>query len=135
MFVVKALAIWVLMVFAAIVNGIFREKFLNVYLGESNALPLSGVILSLLIVAITYEAIDFFQARSVVIYLALGFFWVFLTLVFEYGFGHFVQGMEFREINQAFNLLSGNLFILVIVVTLFSPLVIATIKGYVGKNT
>lgn len=133
MLFVKTIVTWLVMVLAAIANGLLREKVLNVYLGESLALPVSGILLSVFILVIVYKAVDYIMPKTVFTCLALGIFWVSLTLMFEYGLGYFVLGKEISEINQVFNLSSGNLFLWVVVVTLLSPLLIAHLKGYIGK--
>lgn len=129
MVLVKALAVWFVMVLVAIANGLLREKILNVYLGESMALPVSGALLSILILLIIYLAMNLFKDQNRLAYFALGVFWVGLTLMFEYGFGYFVRGIGLREISQVFNVFSGNLFTLVIMVTLFGPQLIARYKS------
>lgn len=134
MFLIKAIAFWLVMVLAAIANGLLREKILTVYLGESVALPASGILLSVFILIIVYNAIDYIVPKTVSTCLALGIFWVGLTLMFEYGLGYFVLGKQISEINQVFNVSSGNLFLGVVVVTLWSPLLIAYFKGYIGND-
>ncbi|GAB3102939.1 hypothetical protein G8770_09930 [Aestuariicella hydrocarbonica] len=134
MFLIKAIAIWFVMVLAAMANGIFREKIVTVYLGQSVALPASGILLSVFILIIVYNAIDYIVPKKASIFLTLGVFWVSLTLMFEYGFGYFVLGAEISQINQVFNVSSGNLFVWVVVVTLLSPLLIAYLKGYIGND-
>lgn len=129
MFILKLIAVWLVMVLAAIVNGIFREKVLNRYIGEDKALPISGAILSILIAGIIYQTVELFVGDGFGVYLLLGITWVLLTLVFEYGFGYFVRGMKLSEINDVFNIKKGNLFILTLLVTLISPLVLAYAKG------
>jgi hypothetical protein len=129
MLFVKALAVWIVMVIAAIANGVLREGVLTVYFGESGALPISGMVLSILVLSIIYLTIGIFVSDKSSFYLFLGLFWVGLTLIFEYGFGYFLRGMALGEINQVFNVLSGNLFTLVMLATLFGPLVMANFKG------
>lgn len=129
MFILRLIAVWLVMVLAAIVNGIFREKVLNRYLGEDKALPISGAILSILIAGIIYQTVNYFVGDGFSIYLLLGISWVSLTLVFEYGFGYFARGMKLSEINDVFNIKKGNFFILTLLVTLISPLVLAYAKG------
>lgn len=126
MFFVKALAVWLLMVVAAIGNGVLRELVLNKYFAEFYALLISGVLLAMFVFAIIYFSIRFFSASKRSYYLLLGVFWTGLTLSFEYGFGYFVRAMTLSEINQVFNVSNGNLFVLVIAVTLFAPLLITS---------
>jgi hypothetical protein len=121
MLIVKALAIWLVMVMAAIANGIFREFVLDSHIGAPYSLPISGAILSVLIAMIIYASISVFGARSNSFYWLLGIFWVMLTVTLEYGFGYFLRGMTLDEINQVFNVSDGNLFALALAVTFFSP--------------
>ncbi|WP_218126938.1 hypothetical protein [Ferrimonas sediminum] len=114
---------------AAIANGIFREKILNKSLGEAKALPISGVILSVLIAGVIYHAVDLFVNDGFIVYLWLGISWVSLTLIVEYGFGHFVRGMKVSEINNVFNIRKGNLLVLVLLITLLTPVIFAYTKG------
>jgi hypothetical protein len=134
MLLMKISAVWLLMVIAAIANGVFRDIILTEYLGHSISLPLSGLILSVLIGLITYKSVDYFQSNSLFTYVMIGAFWMTLTLIFEYGFG-FAQGMEFSEISQVFHINEGNLFSLVLIVTLVSPTVAACSKRLVKKFT
>jgi len=130
MFILKLIVVWLVMVIAAIANGIFREKVLNKTLGDAKALPISGVILAMLIAGVIYQAVDLFVSDSFTVYLWIGISWVSLTLIFEYGFGHFVRGMKLSEINKVFHINKGNLFILVLLITLISPVIFAYAKGF-----
>jgi len=55
--VVKALAIWLTILCAAVANGALREGVLIPQLGKTPGLVLSGFSLSALIVAITFSAL------------------------------------------------------------------------------
>ncbi|WP_020414939.1 hypothetical protein [Microbulbifer variabilis] len=128
MFLIKATTAWIVMVMAAIANGFFRESILNPYLGEKLSLPISGLTLSALVFAIAYKTVKYFQLDSIITCLILGSLWAFLTFLFEYGFGYYIQNMTIDEINQVFNIMSGNLFIFVIITALISPVVLAARK-------
>lgn len=132
MLLIKALAIWLIMAIAAVANGVLRESILNQYFGVAYALPVSGVFLAILVLIILYFSMNLFMAEKPSHYLLLGLFWVWLTLSFEYGLGYFIRGMELSEINQIFNVASGNLFALVIIVILFGPLTVAYFKKKLG---
>ncbi|WP_217529574.1 hypothetical protein [Vibrio metschnikovii] len=134
MLVLKMIGIWLLMVLAAILNGSFREFFLNKYMSETISLPLSAVTLSIFIFLIVNVFIVYFKNKTALTYIKMGLFWVSLTLIFEYSFG-FSQGLTFYEISHVFNVLDGNLFSLVLLVTFFSAIITALSKGFVVKNT
>ena len=125
----KAIAIWLAIVFAAILNGIFREKLLVPVTGPALALPLSGVLLSVLVFLVALMLVPFIGSSDRNIYIGIGFLWVVLTLVFEFLFGHFVAGKSWREIFQVFNVRKGDLFVVVLIVTAISPWLAARVRG------
>ena len=127
--VIKSLGIWLVIVIVAIINGVAREKILTPLIGSSFSLPLSGITLSVLVLVVTYFTIPFIGEVKTGSYLYIGLLWVILTLSFEYLFGHYVTGKPWYEINQVFNILKGNLFILVLIVSAVSPWVAAKLKG------
>ena len=126
---VKSIAVWLVIVIAAIFNGAIREKLLIPFIGSYISLPLSGITLSALVFIITYVAIPIFGNVKSGVYLLVGVFWILLTLAFEYLFGHYVMGTPWHEINQVFTLLNGNLFIIVLIVTALSPWAAARLRG------
>jgi hypothetical protein len=125
----KAVAIWLAIVFAAILNGVFREKVLVPVAGSCLALPLSGVLLSVLVFLVALILIPFIGSSDPGIYAGIGFLWVGLTLAFECLFGHFVAGKSWREILQVFNVRKGDLFVVVLLVTAISPWLAARVRG------
>jgi len=124
----KAVGLWLLMVAAAILNALFRENVLAPGLGESRALPMSGVFLSLFILAIVAVSIGVFGKLSRSGYFWLGGFWVGLSLIFEVGLGMVLQGKTFSEVVEVFNVFRGNLFVLVLLTTLLAPWIMAKLR-------
>lgn len=128
---IKCIGIWLLIVFAAIINGVVRELLFTPLLGAEMSLPLSGLTLSALVLVISYGTLAIFGKVKTGVYVFMGLFWLVLTLAFEYLFGHFVLGKHWQEINQVFNLMEGNLFSVVLIVTAASPWLAAKLKGLV----
>lgn len=126
-FITKIVFIWLIMVVAAIINGLVRDKFLYQITGPYT-LPLSGISLSLLVFLICFFTIGIFSQLKPHDYFIIGLSWVCMTLVFEYLFGHFVTGKSWHEINQIFNLKKGDLFILVLVTTVAAPWLSAKLR-------
>ena len=125
----RAVFVWAGLLFLAMLNGIARDMLLAPAFGISVAQPLSGIILCVLIFAVSYYSLAFITATRVREYLTVGLFWVCLTLVFEYLFAHYVLGMSWRQVNQIFNILQGNLFSLALLVTAIAPLLAAKLAG------
>ena len=124
----KAAILWFIIALFAIANGLFRESFLEPYLGDTLALPLSGITLSMMIFTITFFSFRLIKSHASSTYLYIGLQWVVMTLIFEFVFGRFVMGRSWEELFQVFNILEGNLFILALLVSLFSPILVSRIR-------
>ena len=132
MALIKGAGIWLLIMLAAIANGVLREALLEPALGPDPALPLSGGLLALIIFAISWLCVPFIGRNGTATWLAVGLLWVTLTLVFEYLFGHFVAGIPWREIGRVFDVHSGNLFSMDLLVAFLSPWLAAHLRGQVN---
>ena len=118
---VKILLIWFCIIPAAILNGGFRNYILDKYLPTTIALALSGIILSGLILLITALLLPRARNLSKKDCIITGLIWMILTVCFEFYFG-LSSGAGWHELLQAYNPLSGNLWILVVLSTLFAPI-------------
>jgi len=127
----KASIVWFVIAIFAILNGIFRESVLISNVGPNMALPVSGITLSIIVFIVTYISFPIFGKNSALTYFLIGLQWVLMTLLFEFMFGHYMIGKSWSDILQVFNIMKGNLFIIVLIVSLFSPLLVAKIKNYI----
>lgn len=127
--VTKATAVWLIIALLAFANGVLRETILEPLPGANVALPLSGILLSVIIFFVTYLVFSFFGNQNSVTYLFIGGQWLLMTLFFEFIFGYYVFGQSLGEIFQVFNVLKGNLFIIALISSLISPYSVARIKG------
>lgn len=119
------------MAVAAIVNGGLRDKVIAKTIGDNIALPLSGFSLSVIIFTIVYFTIAVFGKVSGNTYILVGLFWLVITLIFEFGFGHYIGGKPWHELFQILNITTGNLFLLVLIVTTVSPWLVAKLKDLI----
>ena len=127
---IKSVGVWLVLLFFAIINGLFREKILTPLLGIQFSLPLSGIIFLLIMFLITLIFIPLFGKADVSIYFTIGSLWVLLTLGFEFVFGHFVAGKNWLEIIQVSNIKKGDLFLFVLIVSAISPWLAAKLRGF-----
>ncbi len=130
----KATWVWLLIVAAAILNGFLREKVLVSMLGTAAALPASGVLLAILIFLIALMSIPFIHPADTKACIRIGLYWLVLTLSFEFLFGYFIMGKSWNEIVQVFNVLQGDLFILVLLTTGFSPWLAVKCQRHTGQT-
>lgn len=124
----KIIGIWTLFVVVAILNAAIREYLLAPMIGHKLALPFSGIMLSIFIFLITIRMLSFLKISNSLELWLVGIFWVMLTLAFELLFGHYVIGESWGKLFEVFNILEGNLFLLVLFVTASSPYVAAKIR-------
>lgn len=83
----KSLAVWAAILALAIVNGGLREAILVPTLGNTIGLALSGLLLSALIIAVSFATLPWLGVRRIAQLLAVGMGWAALTMVFEFTFG------------------------------------------------
>lgn len=128
---VKALIVWLGIVVLAVANGALRETALVPALGAAPGLILSGMILSALILAVAYFALPWLGQVPTMTYVAIGFGWLCLTLLFEFTFGHFIQGKPWPQLLEAYTFKGGNIWPVVLLVTAAAPWIAAKIRGWV----
>ena len=119
--ILKSLIIWICFIPAAILNGGLREYVLAPAIGQKWALPASGIILNGLIFLITWLMYPRLIKNSTRKGKWLtGIVWMLLTVIFEFATG-ITGGNSISELLAAYNPLTGNLWLLVLATTLFSP--------------
>lgn len=117
--ILKSVLIWLCFIPVAILNGGLREHVLDKALGEKWALPVSRVVLSICIFLITWLLMSRIGQLSVKNCIIIGLLWIFLTMLFEFASG-LAGGSTLRELVAAYNPRAGNLWLLVLAVTLLS---------------
>jgi hypothetical protein len=123
----KSLLIWLSIIPLAILNGGFREAFLNPRLGESYAQPLSGIILCLLIFIVSLIFIPRIGKGTPKTYWKIGILWIASTITFETVFG-LAMGNRFGELLKAYDITTGNLWLMVVLFIGIAPWLVTKIK-------
>lgn len=131
---IRAVAAWCLILVLAVLNGILREAVLLPNLSKPVAFVLSGVLLSFCIVIVAVALARWLKLSSRRRSLTIGLLWLCLTVVFEFGFGRVVQGRSWADLLEAYTFKDGNIWPVVLAVTLFAPLIAARIRGF-GNET
>lgn len=125
----KALLVWLGILILAMANGAFREGVLIPRLGSPAGLVTSGVILSLLILAAAWAVLPWFGTLRASRCWTIGLLWLALTLAFEFGFGRLARRKPWPELLQAYTFRGGNLWPLVLAVTVLAPWIAARLRG------
>jgi hypothetical protein len=123
MLFVKAFGVWLVFLVAAFVNGAIRELLITPRIGEQVGHIISVFVLSSAIFGITYVFINILEPLPSNTLLLIGTFWLILSLLFEFGFFHYVMHEPWSKLLADYNIFHGRLLIVVWITTLFSPLV------------
>lgn len=126
--ILKSLLVWCCFIPAAILNGGLRQYMLEGCLGTYWALVVSGILLSLFILLITWLLLPRIGRLTRRERLLTGFLWMMLTVGFEFVFG-LSGGISFSELLAAYNPMTGNLWLLVIVVIFWAPTLVCKKKS------
>ena len=124
-----AFGIWFIFAVTGILNGIFRKSFIEPKVGEHAGHVISTIILICVILAVTYLFISnlkFDYSRTDLI--LIGAFWLILTILFEFGFGHYIMGHSWSKLFADYNILQGRVWSLVPLTTFIAPLLIGFIQ-------
>jgi len=125
---IYALGIWFIFVVAGILNGVFRASFITPKVGEHAGHVISTIILICVILAVAYLFISNLKIHYTgTDLLLIGAFWLMLTFLFEFGFGHYVIGHSWSKLFADYNILKGRVWSLVLLTTFIAPLLIGFI--------
>lgn len=127
--ILRALAVWLLLVVVAIANGGFRVAVLIPRVGEQTGHVISTILLSVLILAIAWLTIGWIAPATMSDAIVIGFFWAALTLLFEFGAGHFLFHQPWERLLADYNLRKGRIWIFVLIITLKAPAIAARLRG------
>jgi hypothetical protein len=84
--------IWFVIAVLTVINSIFRENIFVLRLGQSIALPVSGMLLSIIVFIVTYLSFPLLEKNNSIAYLLIGLQWVLMMLILEFFFSHYVLG-------------------------------------------
>ena len=122
-------ASWIGMVILAILNGSIREKVYGQFMQELSAHQLSTLILIILFGAYIWILTGVFLIESSRQALLIGSMWLIMTIVFEFGFGHYIMGHPWSKLFHDYNLLEGRVWSLVLIWTAVAPYMLYRIRS------
>ena len=117
----RAAAVWFAIMIGAILNGAFRDGLLVPRFGDALARAVSCVTLAGIILCVTWMSLHWISPTSKHDASTIGALWFVMTLVFEFGAGHFLFGTPWPQLLADYNLFAGRLWILVLLTTLTAP--------------
>src|SRR4051794_29781318 len=125
----RALAVWLVILILANINGAIRELWIIPQLGELTGRALSTLILSGLVFFLTWRTIGWIRPVSPGEAVLIGVLWLLLTLAFEFLVGHYVFGTAWATLLEDYDLSRGRIWPLVLVYVLVSPFWTARLKS------
>ncbi len=114
---------WLILVVAAILNGVLREAVYKDRLGELRAHQVSTLTGILLFGVIVWGLSRLWPLASAKQAWTVGFIWLAMTIAFEFLFGHFVMRHPWSKLLHDYNLLEGRVWLLVLIWTTIAPYV------------
>lgn len=128
--VAKAIGVWCVIAFFAFANAGIREIVLIPRFGDVRSLTASGVVLSMLVLAVAYVTLPWMGAVRMRELFAVGLGWLALTLALDLLLG-MAQGERLRQQLDAYLFKRGNLWPVVLLVTVSAPWLAAKFRGLI----
>jgi hypothetical protein len=128
----RAFLTWLVLLIGAVGNGAFREAVLGPRLGVAAAQAVSTLMLSVFIVVLGWLALPWIRPESVRHAWAIGAGWLALTLAFEFLAGHYLFGKAWSVLLEDYDVRAGRTWVLVLVVTALTPIVMF-VQGGMGR--
>src|SRR4051794_8489149 len=109
MFLIRAFAVWLVLIAAEVVHGLLRALLLVPVVGDFRARQAGVFTGSLLILVLMFLFVRWIRAGSPVRLLAVGVLWLVLTVLFEFALGRLVLGLPWEQMRQDYDLPRGGL--------------------------
>jgi hypothetical protein len=123
------LVAWVGAPMLAIVNGAARELTYKDQLGESTANQVSVAPLIALLALYFWVLQRRWRLATTREALSVGAAWAALSVLFEFGFGHYVEGDSWADLFATYDVTGGNLWILIPLWIAVGPATVRAIAG------
>lgn len=114
---------WFAFPFIAIFNAAFRELIYKKPLGDLAAHQIStatGIIIFAIVFYFIFKKWKIESAKHAIL---LGVIWLGLTILFEFGFGHYIMGNPWEKLLHDYNLAEGRVWSLFLVWLTIAPFV------------
>ena len=127
----RAVLVWLVLLSLAVANGALREGLLSPRIGSGGGHAVSTILLSALILLVGWVTVPWIGPRSIQESWLVGLTWMGLTVAFEFLGGHFLFGRSWALLFADYNLLAGRIWVMVLIVSLITPVVAYTRRGSV----
>ena len=126
---IRAFTVWLIIMVVESLHGTLRTLFLEPWLGSFRARQISVFTGCLMFLGITLLFIRWIRVESAKLLIAIGFFWIVLTVLFEFTLVRSLLGFTWERAVEDFDLSRGGLMIFGLLFMLFTPLLAAKLRG------
>jgi hypothetical protein len=130
MFLLRAMAVWLVIMCFEFIHGVLRAMYLAPLVGDFQARQISVLLGSLLILMIAYLCVQWIRADTIGALLTVGLVWLALTVAFELSLGRFSLGLSWERMTSDYDVPHGGLLPFGLVVLALSPLIAAKLRGF-----
>lgn len=116
--------LWFALAIIAIANGILREQTYGKILTELSAHQVSTVTGVLFSGAFVYFIHRAWPIESSSQAWSIGTIWLISTIIFEFGFGHYIAGHPWSHLLNDYNIFAGRVWLFFLVWVFVMPVVI-----------
>ncbi len=106
----RYLFFWLILAVVAIANGVLRQATYGRHMSDLAAHQLSTLTGILLTGGVVWALNRFRPIHSANAAWIIGVCWLLMTVVFEFGFGHYVAGHSWSRLCADYNLLEGRVW-------------------------
>lgn len=131
----KYLIAWFVMLLVAVTNGAVRDFTYGPQMNELTAHQLSTVTGVVLLGIVIWTFVRRYPPASGRAAIALGLFWMTLTMAFEFLFFHYVGGRSWAELLANYNVFEGRVWVVVLVWVAIAPYLFFRFFARPASNT
>ncbi len=122
---------WFGLAVLAIINGALREKLYGPFMKELSSHQLSTFIGIIIFICYIWIITGVWKISSSFEAVSIGIIWLFMTVLFEFVFGHFVMKCSWEKLFNDYNIKKGRVWILVLVWITAAPYVFYLIRSWI----
>lgn len=114
---------WFVFPFVGILNGVLREATYKKFVGDLPAHQISTATGIIFFGIIFYFIFKKWKIQSLNDAILIGLIWLTLTMLFEFGFGHYIMGNSWEKLLYDYNIAEGRIWSLFLLWITIAPVI------------
>lgn len=114
---------WFVFPFVGILNGVLREATYKKFFGDLPAHQISTATGIIFFGIIFYFIFKKWKIQSLNDAILIGLIWLTLTMLFEFGFGHYIMGNSWEKLLYDYNIAEGRIWSLFLLWITIAPVI------------